>query len=176
RPVGHRSAGHPSTASIGAMTDADCALCRGPRTDPELDRVEVWRDDHWRLTMSRHGTILAFAYLEPIRHIPYLADLDGPEAVTFGPTIARASRVLREASGARLVYAYVFGGGIPHLHVHLAPNVPEGVLNTALIGGRVEERKLPSGATEIRSLDHADIPDEEVSAVIERVRAAMTAA
>jgi diadenosine tetraphosphate (Ap4A) HIT family hydrolase len=155
------------------MSDRDCAICRGPAGDDELDRVEVWRDDLWRLSMSRHGSTLGFAYLEPIRHIPYLADLDGQEAATFGPAIARACTVLREATGARLVYAYVFGGGIPHLHVHLTPNKPEGVLNTALIEGLIEERKLPSGATDIVSLDHPELPEAEVSAVIHRVREAM---
>ena len=101
--------------------------------------------------------------------------LDGDEAATFGTAIARASRVLREATGAELVYAYVFGGGIPHLHVHLAPNTPEGVLNTSLIEGRIEEVKLPSGATDIRSLDHPEMSPEEHAAVIERVRDAMAA-
>jgi len=148
----------------------ECALCAGPEGDPGLYRVEVWRDAHWRLTMSEHTSTLGFAYLEPIRHIPFLADLDGDEATTFGAAIARASAALREATEARLVYAYVFGGGIPHLHVHLAPNAPEGVLNTNLIRGEVEERKLPSGASEIISRDHPDLPDEEVAAVIERTR------
>jgi len=64
----------------------------------------------------------------------------------------------------------VFGGGIPHLHVHLAANAPEGVLNTAIISGPIEERKLPSGASEIISADHPDLPGEEVAAIIERVR------
>jgi diadenosine tetraphosphate (Ap4A) HIT family hydrolase len=159
---------------IQPMTElADCALCRGEEGDSELDRVEVWRDANWRLSMSRHGSTLGFAYLEPIRHIPHLADLDGPEAATFGPVIARASAALRQATGARLVYAYVFGGGIPHLHVHLAPNEPEGVLNSSLIRGEVEERKLPSGATEFISKDHPDLPQEEVAAVISRARELM---
>jgi len=151
----------------------ECAICRREDGDPELSRVEVWRDAHWRLSMAQHSATLGFAYLEPIRHIPYLADLDGPEAATFGPAIARASAVLRKASGARLVYAYLFGGGIPHLHVHLAPNTPEGVLSTNLITGEVEERKLPSGAGEIISRDHPDLPDEAVAAVIDRVRKLM---
>ena len=155
------------------MTAPDCALCRREDGDEELGRVEVWRDAHWRLSMSRRGSTLGFAYLEPNRHIPYLADLDGPEAATFGPAIARASAALREASGARLVYAYLFGGGIPHLHVHLAPNVPEGVLTTTLISGEIEERKLLSGATEIISRDHPDLPDVAVAAVIDRVRELM---
>ena len=149
-------------------TSRDCTICRGPDGDEELFRVEVWRDDLWRLSMSRRSPTLGFAYLEPVRHIPHLADLDGPEATTFGPVVARASAVLREATGASLVYAFVFGGGIPHLHVHLAPNTPEGVLNTALIRGEVEERKLPSGATEVISKDHPDLPEEELTVVIER--------
>jgi diadenosine tetraphosphate (Ap4A) HIT family hydrolase len=151
----------------------DCAICLGTDGDAQLDRVEVWRDALWRLSMSRHSPTLGFGYLEPIRHIPYLADLDGAEAATFGPAIARASAALRTASGAALVYAFVFGGGIPHLHVHLAPNRPDGVLNTVLIGGDVEERKLPSGATEVISRDHPDLPEDEVATVIERARELM---
>jgi diadenosine tetraphosphate (Ap4A) HIT family hydrolase len=152
---------------------ADCAICAGPGGDDELDRVEVWRNDQWRLSMSRHGPTLGFGYLEPLRHIPSLADLDGPEAATFGPAIARASAVLREATGAGLVYAYAFGGGVPHLHVHLAPNQPEGVLKTAMVRGPLKERRLPSGATEITSLDHPDLPEDELAAVIERARELM---
>jgi diadenosine tetraphosphate (Ap4A) HIT family hydrolase len=151
-------------------TAADCVICRGTDGDEELDRVEVWRDAGWRLTMARRGSTLGFAYLEPIRHIPYLADLDGDEAASFGAVIARASATLREASGAKLVYAYVFGGGVSHLHVHLAPNIPEGVLSTSLVSGPIEERPLPSGATEIVSLDHPDLPPEQLAAVIERMR------
>jgi diadenosine tetraphosphate (Ap4A) HIT family hydrolase len=150
-----------------------CMLCRVPEIDAQLDREEVWRNEHWRLSMARTGNTLGFAYLEPIRHVPYLADLEGKESVTFGPAIAKASRVLREATGGALVYAYVFGGGIAHVHVHLAPNAPEGILNTELITGRVEHRKLPSGATEMTSLDHPELPAEEILAVIEQVRQRM---
>jgi diadenosine tetraphosphate (Ap4A) HIT family hydrolase len=154
-------------------TRSDCILCRGEAGNEELDVVEAWSDDLWRFTMARHGPTLGFGYLEPIRHIPYLADLDGEEAATFGSVVARASAALREATGAKLVYAFVFGGGVPHLHVHLAPNTPEGVLNTALIAGEVEERKLPSGATELISKDHPDLPEAELAAVIARARELM---
>jgi diadenosine tetraphosphate (Ap4A) HIT family hydrolase len=152
---------------------SDCTICRAESGDPDLDRVEVWRDGLWRLSMARHGPTLGFAYLEPIRHIPHLEDLDGEEARSFGPAIAKASQMLKRASGSGLVYAYVFGGGIPHLHMHLAPNQPEGVLNTALIAGEIEERPLPSGASEIISKDHPDLPEADVAAVIERVRELM---
>jgi diadenosine tetraphosphate (Ap4A) HIT family hydrolase len=154
---------------------ADCVICRGVDGDDELDRVEVWRDAGWRMTMARHGATFGFSFLEPIRHIPYLADLDGEEAASFGAVIARASATLREVTGAKLVYAYVFGGGVPHLHVHLAPTLPEGVLSTSLISGPVEERPLPSGATQIISVDHPDLPDRQVAAVIDRVRNLLSA-
>ena len=84
--------------------------------------------------------------------------------------MARASAALREASGAPLVYAYVFGGGIPHLHVHLVANAPEGVVNTNILTGELVERKLPSGATEVTSKDHPDLPESEITAINERVR------
>ncbi|MGI8871150.1 MAG: HIT family protein [Candidatus Limnocylindria bacterium] len=151
----------------------DCALCRGPDGDPGLSRVEVWRDDLWRFSMATQGPTLGFGYLEPIRHIPFLADLDGPEAATFGRVIAHVSAVLREVTDAPQVYAYVFGSGIPHLHVHLAPNTPAGVLSTQLIEGHVEVRPLPSGAGEIVSLDHPDLPETELAQVIDRVRGAL---
>src|SRR5271156_4485289 len=37
---------------------------------------------------------------------------------------ARASRALRDVSGAEHVYAAVLGDGVPHLHVHLLPRFP----------------------------------------------------
>ena len=156
-----------------SQSQAECAICAGPAGDDELGRTEVWRDAHWRLSMAVRGETLGFAYLEPIRHIPYLADLDGPEATHLRAGGGPRRAALREATGAPLVYAYVFGGGIPHLHVHLAPNRPDGVLNTAIITGEVEERKLPSGASELISLTHPPVPEAEVGAVIDRVRELM---
>ena len=40
------------------------------------------------------------------------------------------SRALRDETGSDLVYVYVFGGGIPHLHLHLTPHHPGDALNT----------------------------------------------
>jgi diadenosine tetraphosphate (Ap4A) HIT family hydrolase len=64
--------------------------------------------------------------LEPKRHVPYITDLDGREARTLGIVLGRTSRVLKEVTGAELVYVLVFGGHIPHLHLHLSPAVPSG--------------------------------------------------
>jgi hypothetical protein len=44
----------------------------------------------------------------------------------------------------------------------------------ALIDGRIEQRKLPSGATEIVSVDHPDLPQTDLATVIARMRDAMS--
>jgi len=62
--------------------------------------------------------------VEPLRHAPGLADLTDAEARAVGLWCARASRALRDVSGAEHVYAAVFGDGVPHLHVHLLPRFP----------------------------------------------------
>lgn len=128
-------------------------LCRGRAGDAELDVVEVWADRYWRLTAARRGEVLGFCHLEPRRHVPHITDLTGPEARTLGAVLARTTRALREAAGAELVYLYVFGGGVPHLHLHLAAHREGDALSTQLIRGKVVETRLPSGATRIESAE-----------------------
>jgi diadenosine tetraphosphate (Ap4A) HIT family hydrolase len=150
--------------------DADCVICRGSDGDAELDRVEVWRDALWRLSVSLDSYTPGFSYLEPRRHIPHITDLDGGEARTFGGVLARMSSTLQRATGAELVYVYVFGGGVPHLHVHLAPHQEGDALNSALIRGEVEETRLPSGATSVTSRHFTPVPRAELEALAARLR------
>jgi len=97
-------------------------LCRPEIADAFFTRVRLWEDEHWRLSAVLQGAIPGFAHLETRRHIPFITDLDGPEAATLGLVLARATRVLREAAGAELTYVYVFGERTPHLHFNLAPH------------------------------------------------------
>lgn len=158
--------------SVTSNSSGDCLLCRPDDADAELGRVEVWSDELWRLTTSvAKGPLRGFSYLEPRRHIPYLSDLSGEEATTFGAAIARATSALKEATGAKLVYVYVFGGGIPHLHLHLAPHLEDDALNTQMIRGEVTEKKLPGGATAIFSKDFPSYSEAELRSVAEAIRA-----
>jgi diadenosine tetraphosphate (Ap4A) HIT family hydrolase len=145
-------------------------MCRGSNGDAELNRIEVWGDDLWRLTMSLESEVSGFAYLEPHRHIPHITALDGPEAATLGAVLARTTSALQKAVGAELVYIYVFGGGVPHLHLHLAPHRSGDALNTQLIRGEVEEEHLPSGASRITSREFPPLPEADLRAVTDRVR------
>ena len=149
-----------------------CPLCRGT-ADAEFDRILVWDDALWRLTVSLAAEVPGFAYLEPKRHVPHITDLDGEEATTFGPTLAQCCRALREASGAEFVYIYIFGDGIPHLHVHLAPHRKGDALNDQMIRGEIVEEKLPSGATLFFSKEFPALPRDRLAAVADRVRRTM---
>jgi diadenosine tetraphosphate (Ap4A) HIT family hydrolase len=149
---------------------SECVLCRGTAGDAELQRIQVWEDSLWRLTVSLDAEILAFSYLEPKRHIPHITDLDSDEARTFGEVLARVSRVLQEETGAELVYVYIFGGGVPHLHVHLAPHRPGDGLNTQIIRGEFTEEKLESGVVRYISKEFPPLPEEEQPVVANRIQ------
>jgi diadenosine tetraphosphate (Ap4A) HIT family hydrolase len=75
-----------------------------------------------------------------------------------------------------LVYVYVFGGGVPHLHLHLAPHRTGDALNTQLIRGEVVEEHLPSGATRVTSREQPPLGEAELRAVADRVRASLATA
>ncbi len=154
------------------MSDQTCALCRGREVDPDMGREQVWEDTHWRLTTSvgPNDPTPGFSYLEPKRHIPSITDLDGAEAVTFGPTIARSTQALKQATGAEAVFVYVFGGHIPHLHVHLAPHTDGDALNSAMIKGEVVEEPMPTAAVALVSKDYPALDPAELRAVADRVR------
>ncbi len=109
----------------------ECQLCDHAAADREFRRVEVWRDDLWRLTTSLAAPVPGFSYLEPLRHIPHITDLDGPESASLGTVLQRATAALREVTAADLVYVNVFGDRVAHLHFNIAPH-REG---DALLGG-----------------------------------------
>jgi len=157
------------------MTDSshECALCRGPDGDSELDRVQVWEDEYWRLTTARSGEVAGFSFLEPKRHVPHITDLDGDEARTFGSVIARTTSAIQAATGAEVVYIYVFGDGIPHLHLHLAPHRQGDPLNDHMIRGELVETPLPSGATMVASRDFPQLPSSHHEAVRARIQRAL---
>ena len=148
----------------------ECALCAGPAGDPGLFREQVWEDELWRFSMSLEGYTVGFGYLEPKRHVPHVEDLAGREALTFGPTLARVCSALKEAAGAERIYVYVFGGGIPHLHVHLGAHRSGDALSSAIVRGEVVDEPLPSGAHRLVSMEFEELPTAEIRAVIERTR------
>jgi diadenosine tetraphosphate (Ap4A) HIT family hydrolase len=72
--------------------------------------------------------------------------------------------------GGYRVYVYVFGGGVAHLHLHLAPHRTGDALNTQIIRGEFTEEKLASGVTRYVSKDFPPLPEKEQRAAILRVQ------
>jgi diadenosine tetraphosphate (Ap4A) HIT family hydrolase len=62
--------------------------------------------------------------VEPKRHLAELGDLTVDEAEAVGRLLRSVARVQQQVLSAEHVYAFVFGDGVPHLHVHLAPRYP----------------------------------------------------
>jgi diadenosine tetraphosphate (Ap4A) HIT family hydrolase len=147
-------------------------LCRGLAGDAELGREQIWEDALWRLTISvGPGDVTpGFSYLEPKRHIRSVAEMDGEEAATFGTVLARCTSALRAAADADLVYVYIFGDHVPHMHAHLAPHVDGDALNGSMLKGELEERELPSGAVALISKDYPEIDEQRLRAVAASAR------
>jgi diadenosine tetraphosphate (Ap4A) HIT family hydrolase len=150
--------------------DTRCVLCAGVAGDTELFRVQVWEDALWRLSTTLFGAVPGFSYLEPKRHVPHIEDLDGLEAETLGPVLAHMTRELKFATGAERVFVYVFGGGVPHLHLHLAPHRTDDALNTQMVRGEVEVRQLASGATMYVGKDFPPLAETELRQTAESIR------
>lgn len=155
----------------GGDATAACLLCTPTEADAAIGRSEVWADRLWRLTTAvAPGTVLAFSYLEPRRHIPSIAELDGDEARTFGSVLAHCCKVLTEETGAERTFVYVFGGSVPHLHAHLTPHREGDALNTSMLRGEVREVQRPDGLVDLESVDFEDLPAEEMAAAADRIR------
>ena len=78
---------------------------------------------------SRH--IGAIFVAEPKRHASGLGDLTDREAAALGLLVNGLARALKEVAGAEHVYSFVFGDGLAHQHVVLAPRyagTPRGIL------------------------------------------------
>jgi diadenosine tetraphosphate (Ap4A) HIT family hydrolase len=119
---------------MSGNSPVDCLVCRKHREQVSLvpggpvGQDELVLVSHIAAPDTLGGkaatTYLGHLLVEPRRHAPGLADLTDAEARAVGWWCARASRALRDVSGAEHVYAAVFGDGVPHLHVHLLPRFP----------------------------------------------------
>lgn len=150
-------------------SQSTCLICRGAESDAALDRVQVWEDARWRLTVSLVAEVPGFAYLEPKRHIANITDLDGEEVHTFGVVLARVTRALKIETNSELVYVYIFGDGVPHLHVHLAPHRAGDALNNVMIKGEIISERIDSGAERLISRQFPPLPEDQQRAVAHRV-------
>ncbi len=125
-------------------------LCDAAAADAYFQRVRVWSDELWRLSVVQRGPVAGFAHLEPVRHVPFITDLDGPEAASLGVVLARSTKALKDATAAERIYVYVFGDHVAHLHFNLAPHRA----GDPLVGG---PGLLAADATDVDAAGHAQV-------------------
>ena len=80
------------------------------------------------------------------------------------------ANALKSATGADVVYVYIFGDGVPHLHVHLAPHRDGDALNDQMIRGQIVEEKMPNGMTHFYSSEFPPLPRGALEEVANRVK------
>ena len=109
-------------------------------------------------TFGKTPAYRGWLVVEPKRHAPGLGDLTDDEACAVGRLTNRLARLLKEAASAEHVYAFVFGDGVPHLHVHLAPryqNTPLEFWGAQLTqwpdAPRVDEQEMRALISELRA-------------------------
>jgi diadenosine tetraphosphate (Ap4A) HIT family hydrolase len=147
-----------------------CLLCLGSDGDPIFERLQVWEDGLWRLTVSLDAEIAGMSYLEPKRHIPHITDLDGEEARTLGIVLGKVSKSLRAATGANQVFLHVFGGHINHLHFFLVPHRPGDGAAARIVEGEYEIERRIGGATRWGSRVYPKLARKDLESVAERIR------
>ncbi len=110
-----------------AVSD-DCFVCQKQAQGDAAEGGVVYEDDLVYVghihTMGKPGAYRGWLMVETKRHAPGLGDLSDDEAEAIGRLMNRSARALKECVGAEHVYAFVYGAGVPHLHVHLAPRYP----------------------------------------------------
>jgi diadenosine tetraphosphate (Ap4A) HIT family hydrolase len=110
------------------VSDAPCFICDKHARGDAAEGGVLYEDDlvyagHMH-TMGSARVYRGYLMVEPKRHVAGLGELSEDEAAAVGRLMNRAARVLRDRAGADHVFAFVYGTGVPHLHVHVAPRYP----------------------------------------------------
>ena len=107
---------------------AECMVCVKHRQGDAAQGGVLFEDD---LVYAGHAyaanaakVYRGYLVVEPKRHVAGLGDLTDDEASSMGRLVNRCARALKDVAGADHVYSFVFGHGVPHLHVVLAPRYP----------------------------------------------------
>jgi diadenosine tetraphosphate (Ap4A) HIT family hydrolase len=112
----------------------ECLVCdKHAAADPgiEVHRGDLVYVGHLPATPE---TYLGHLFVEPLEHLPGLAQLSPEQAAAVGQAMRRTAAALI-AAGHDHVYAFVFGNAVPHLHVHLlgrCPGAPEEYRGTSV--------------------------------------------
>lgn len=119
----------------------------------------VWHNELWVLRHTKPPyAALGWMTLHSRRHAPAFTQMTSAELSDLGPTIARISEAIIDATGALRVYIASMTETTPHFHAHLVPRYEGGPKGW-------ETFKLKEQA----KVSPPDISDEAVQDVIGKV-------
>ena len=107
-----------------------CFICKKHRGGLPIPGGLIYEDDllavcHVQnLEDDPNNTYLGYLIVENKRHIPGLAEQTEEEARALGLIASRLARALKICEGAEHVYEFLFGHGVPHLHIHIVARYP----------------------------------------------------
>lgn len=91
------------------------------------DSHVVWQNGRWVLRHTKPPyAALGWMTLHSQRHAPAFTQLTPEELADLGPTIAKISEAIIEATGALRVYIASMTETTPHFHAHLIPRYEGG--------------------------------------------------
>ena len=85
------------------------------------------RTPHWRVAHAFDSALPGWLVLVPLRHVLALDELEDAALVELGLLQGRLTRALRAVVGCTKTYSILLAEaeGYEHLHVHLAPRMPD---------------------------------------------------
>jgi histidine triad (HIT) family protein len=114
---------------MGRSAPIECLVCRKHWGEVAVPGGAIYQDalvyvSHGGLWADEQEHYLGHVFVEPRRHVAELADLTDEEARTIGLYTCRVARALMKALEMEHVYSFVFGDGVPHVHVHVVGRYP----------------------------------------------------
>lgn len=115
--------------SVTEPSPDDCFICRKHRGEISIPGGAIYEDDrlyvgHVRIPEGQDTAYLGWIVVETKRHVPEIGDLTDEEARAMGLMITRAGRALVQSESAEHVYVFLFGHGVPHVHMHVIARYP----------------------------------------------------
>lgn len=108
---------------------SECFICAKQASGDALGCGVIYEDDlvfasHIATGGDNTAGYLGYVFVETTRHVAGLGELGEAEAAAIGVLVNDVAAALRASEGAEHVYSYVYGDGVPHLHVHLQARYP----------------------------------------------------
>lgn len=127
-----------STPVVTPSAHPDCLICRINDGSVVVPHGLIHQDDLWVVRLIEPPWAVAgWLVMQTRRHCPEPAMFSDAEAASFGPTLRRFERLLREVTGAERVYTAALGEKVRHFHCHMVPRCepsPHGAVGWNLFG------------------------------------------